>query len=606
MATIPALPYLPIEQHVVIGDRRTAALVGADGTIDWWCAPRYDSAPIFGSILDAENGGSWRIGPARSTIGTQTYLPDTAVSITRWSTDAYELELSDFMPWPRNDRASENRDRHAIVRQLRCIRGAVDCTFSIEPRANFESAFESTVDGRQIRFDAENERISLWANCELDVTPNSASAQVYLGEGEALCTVLEYGDVHRPWSCREVHRVAEETIEYWSDWVTQLSYQGPRLEHVLRSALTVHLLSFAPSGSMVAAPTTSLPERIGGDRNYDYRFAWVRDASLSLAILALLGQTRASERYMDWLSALGSSVDAPLQVVYRVDGETDLSQSERNDLDGYRESRPLRFGNHAAGQVQLDSLRYLVDCALIYLQQGGEWRPSYWDMIHRAAEYAAANWQLPDSGIWELTEIEHYVSSKVMSWVTLERAIKIADRTGHQADTGNWREVMDVIHAEVMDRGWNEEVGSFLQRYDAEALDASVLLIPVMGFLPANHPRVVSTVRAIEQQLTIDGFVHRFLASETLDNEDLPLGEFEGAFLPCTFWLATTYAMSGRIEDAEKILNAAERIAGGPGVFAEEIDARNQTFLGNTPLLFAQVEYVRTILTVGAQSGSAR
>jgi GH15 family glucan-1,4-alpha-glucosidase len=362
--------------------------------------------------------------------------------------------------------------------------------------------------------------------------------------------------------------------------------------------MAVRLLGYAPTGALVAAPTTSLPERVGGDRNYDYRLAWVRDASLSLAILSLLGDTTAAQGYMDWLAGLDSSTDSPLQVVYRVDGRIDVTQQERTDIAGYRESRPVRFGNHAFEQRQLDSLGYFNDCALVYLDHGGAWSDAYWTVVQAAADYTVANWRLPDSGIWELPAEQHYVSSKVMSWVTLERAIQIARKTGHRTDIDRWAAEAEVIHQEVMDHGWSDRLGAFTQRYEADTLDAAALLIPVMGFLPGDHPRVVATTDRIAETLAIDGLVHRFVASETPGHPDLPLGEFEGAFLPCTFWLATAYAKDGRAESAERILQKVEESVGDLGLLAEEIDARSGAFLGNTPLLFSQVEYVRAVMEV--------
>lgn len=596
--------YPAIEQHAVVGDRRTAALVASDGTINWWCAPRYDSPSVFGSLLDDEHGGFWRLGPAGTEPGEQRYLGDTAVVVTRWSDSAAEVELTDLMPWPMDVRSADVEHRHALVRRLCCTRGEATCVLELQPRFDFALPFSLTADEHHVLIQTPETGITFWASCDVEVANGGISATIHLHEGEEVCTVVEYGVKTSPWSPDEVDRLYRATLEYWQSWADTLDYHGPHRARACRSALTVHLLSYAPSGSMVAAPTTSLPERIGGDRNYDYRFAWVRDASLSMAVLALLGDTEAAQRYMDWLAGLDSATESPLQVMYQIDGGTDLSQRERTDIAGYRDSQPVRFGNHAALQRQLDSLGYLADCAFIYLSHGGPWNDSYWELIRRSADYTVANWHQPDSGIWELSDNQHYVSSKVMSWVTLERSIRIAHETGNDDATHGWRDTMDQIHAEVMDRGWSDRLGAFRQRYEGDNLDASALLIPVMGFLPPDHPRVHSTVRAIEETLTINGFVHRFIAAETPGQGDLPLGAFEGAFLPCSFWLATTYAMMGRLGDAEQILVAAEQVAGGLGLFAEEIDAQNRYFLGNTPLLFSHVEYVRALIEIGKHTAA--
>jgi GH15 family glucan-1,4-alpha-glucosidase len=445
------IPYAPIERHAVTGNRRTAALVAADGTIDWLCLPAYDGTVVFGALLDADRGGFFRLGPAAVVAGEQRYVDDTAAVITRWADDDWDLELIDLMPWPQDDRASHKQFRHALLRRLRCTRGQVACVLDLEPRRDFAEPFAITAQGGQFMLRSGDTRLTLWASRPVSIEDGAVSASFELREGEELCVALEYGDVDCAWSCREINRATEEALVYWSSWAERLTYDGPRNQEVRRSALTVHLLSYAPTGSMVAAPTTSLPERVGGDRNYDYRFAWVRDASLSMAAMALVGDTSAAQRYMDWLVTLGSATDSPLQVVYRLDGDPDVTQLERIDLAGYRESRPVRFGNHAALQRQLDSLGYLADCALIYLGAGGPWQDSYWEMIRRTADYTVANWSLPDSGIWELPQSQHYVSSKVMSWVTLERSIRIAHQCGHEDETGQWRVTMDAIHAEVME-----------------------------------------------------------------------------------------------------------------------------------------------------------
>jgi alpha,alpha-trehalase len=324
----------------------------------------------------------------------------------------------------------------------------------------------------------------------------------------------------------------------------------------------------------------------------------VRDAALSVAILSRLGEATASQRYVDCLTSYRSSTDSPLQVVYGIDGTLDLPEQKRWDIAGYAASRPVRIGNRACSQRQLDSLGFFNDCALTYLDNGGEWNPGHWDMVRRAADYTVANWRRPDSGIWEKVEERHFVSSKVMSWVAIDRAIRIAERIG-EVPTEGWRSALPVIHAEVMERGWSERRRAFRQAYDGENLDASALLIPIMGFLPVGHPRVAATVDRIIADLTIDGFVHRYLP----DADELPLGEYEGAFLPCTFWLATVLAIAERNDEARAILAGAESIAGELGLFAEEVDVANRSYLGNMPLLFAHAEYVRAVMAIAEAAG---
>jgi GH15 family glucan-1,4-alpha-glucosidase len=591
------IPYPPIEKHGTIGDRRTAAVIAADGTLDWLCLPDYNGKSVFSSLLDVERGGFWRMGPAIPISGRQRYAGNAAVLVTSWATLSGDLELTDLMPWPQNDRSPDQESQRVVLRCLRCTRGEVTSMLELRPRYAFDTApIVATIDGG-LTLTLGEQQLGFWSSRPVTTDEDGAYAPFQLREGDEVWAALMLGESPAAWSVERGRDLLQETIMYWHNWLSGINYTGLREREVRRSALAVHLLSYAPKGSMVAAPTTSLPERIGGDRNYDYRFSWVRDASLSLSILSLLGKEEEPERYMDWLLDLGSSTNAPFQIAYGISGNEDLQEDTRTDLLGYRGSKPVAFGNSAYQQRQFSSLGYLADCIEDYFRAGGTWKDTYWSMLRRIADYTAAHWQEPDSGIWELPGAEHYVSSKVMSWVVLDRAMRIAEETGH-ADAERWRPTREAIHAEVMDRGWSEQLQAFRQRYDAESLDASTLLIPVMGFLPADHPRVCATVDRIAESLTIDGFVHRFRASGTPTKTTLPFGEFEGAFLPCTFWLATTYAMLGRTAEAEAILAQAEAIAGELGLFAEEVDARFRTFLGNTPLLFSQVEYVRAIRTI--------
>ena len=351
------------------------------------------------------------------------------------------------------------------------------------------------------------------------------------------------------------------------------------------------------TGAVVAAATTSLPERIGGSWNRDYRFCWVRDASLAVSLLARLGNLQETEQYLQWLAArMAVYFGMPLQVLYDIRGEQGLSETKLSAAAGYRESQPVRIGNRAYKQRQLGSYGFLADCVWTYLQEGGHWREEYWKLLTRVANYTSKHWQKPENGIWELPERQHYLNTKVLSWVTLDRSIRIAEKANPGFNTAEWAAARDAIHAEVMDKGWSEHLGAFRQRYEAENLDSAALLISVLDFLPADHPRVLATIERITEFLMIDGLVFRFDPLETPGLGELPLGQLEGAFFPSTFWLATAYAKAAPADQAEAILERAERMAGPLGLFSEAADPRTHTFLGNTPLLFSNVEYVRAKL----------
>ena len=608
------IPYPPIERLGVIGDRRTAAIVAADGTIPWLCLPNYDGDAAFGALLDAGRGGAWRLGPAAPTFGRQRYHDDSTALLTTWTTDEADLELTDAMLWPWDRRDDDDGDgveaARVLVRRLRCSRGTAACAFDLGLRHDFGEAPNLAPAGKaqgEIRIALGDHDLRLWTSRPVDIAEGDGAVRAAfdLAAGEEFWAVLALDDPDEPWSAKRAAAELDRTVRFWGEWAATLRCPGRRATWVRRSAVTVYLLSYAPTGSPVAAPTTSLPERIGGDRNWDYRYAWVRDASLALALLIRLGDTDAARRYMDCLATYRSETDAPLQVVYAVDGATKLPERERGDLAGYRGSLPVRLGNGAAHQHQLDSLGFFADCALTYLQEGGAWREAYWEIVRRAADHVVKHWREPDAGIWEMRANRHFVSSKVMGWVTLDRAVRIADLTAHATQTDGWRATMAAIHAEVMARGWSDERGAFRQHYDSDALDAAALLVSLFGFLPPDHPRVLSTLDQIEATLSIAGLVHRYVPDEAPTPHDLPLGEFEGAFLPCTFWLAAARARAGQTDRAEAILGRADALAGDLGLFAEEVDARSGAFLGNTPLLFSQVEYARAALDLERALGGS-
>lgn len=594
VAAFPAA-YPPIERLGVIGDRRTAAMVAPDGTVNWLCLPNYDGVSLFGALLDHELGGFWHLGPTPPCTGQQTYSQNTAVLVTTFCDEHGTLELTDCMLHPETDRSPTREDARVVVRRLRCTKGRRAGSMRLRPRLNFSSSSLTAVPGGFV-IEGEELIAACWTSQSASVVEGQLCANFDLADGEVFWAVLDYRDPELLWSTARAQLALEETENYWRGWVSAITYIGPRKDNVLRSAINFHLLTFAPTGALVAAPTTSLPERIGGNRNYDYRYAWIRDVSLSLAILSMLGDLESSERYMDWLVTLGSASELPLQVLYRIDGRTDTTQLEREELNGYRGSTPVREGNHASQQLQFDSFGYLADCAQVYLKQGGRWKAEYWKLIKRVADYTAENWERPDHGIWELSELRHNVSSKVMSWVTLDRAASIAERQGVDAEAvKRWRASMDKIHSDVMNRGWSDSRQCFRQHYDADALDASVLLIPLMKFLPADHPRVLATMERILSDLSIDGLIYRFDPKE-IPGETAALGEFEGAFLPPTFWMSAALSMTGRASEAEAILARVEAIAGPLGLLAEEADPRAGIFLGNTPLLFSHAEYLKAVI----------
>ena len=591
-------PYPAIGRHGLIGDRRTAALVAADGTLDWLCLPDYDGPIIFGALLDWFQGGHWRLGPVARVTGQQAYLRDNAVLETRWTSSEGTLVLRDAMLWPETDRAPEQQPVRALVRWLSCTEGRVQCRFGMQLGYNFSAptaAFSEYSSGFSLNLPELAVRV--WSSQPLQARQSQLRAEFELEAGQGIWTVLDVGATGHGWSPEAARAALDQTEQSWQHWLRQFQFDaGASGEAVRRAALIVHLLGYAPAGCVVAAPTTSLPERLGGSWNADYRFAWVRDSSLALGMFSRLGDWQETERYLQWLVARQSRFGHPLQVLYSIHGERRPRQSQLKQPSGYRQSRPVRVGNHAYKQQQLGSLGFLADCAWLYLKEGGRWEDSYWRLIRRCADYVSKHWVQPDNGVWELSTPQQFVHSKVLCWVMLDRAIKIAQKVADSYDVSAWQAEREKIHNEVMDKGWCESLGAFRQYYGADNLDAAELLIPLMEFLPADHPRVVATVERIAEALSIDGLVYRFDPLRTPGAENLPLGEMEGAFLPCTFWLATAFAKMGRLEQAAAILARVEQMCGPLGLFSEGADPRTNTLLGNTPLLFSHSEYVRARL----------
>jgi GH15 family glucan-1,4-alpha-glucosidase len=597
------VPYPDVGRHGIIGDTCTSALVAADGTIDWMCALRHDGQPLFDALLDAERGGYFRLGPVALVQGDQSYLQDTAVLTTRWTLDEGTLELCDTLCLPaRGQGGRDGQDGPAgnlLVRRLRCLGGEVACAIELDLSATDRTA---TVEPAVSGDDGLGCSLRIWCS-------DPAALQrrrLRLGAGQTLHVAIEIGPRMQGaiTSAAAAERAINEDAQRWRRWVRTLSLPPGGRQQLVRSAITIHVLSYRPAGSVVAAATTSLPERIGGSWNADYRLTWIRDASLSLSLLARLGDLSSARRFVDWIAARADDAGGSLQVLYALDGAPSPVQCERWDLAGYRGSRPVRLGNHAFHQRQLGSFGFLADCLLTYLEHGGSWESSWWPLLRGIAEHLSVCWREPDNSIWELSERQQYVASHVMSWAALDRIGRIATKVGRGEEVRHLEAVRSAIRAEVEQRGYRSGPGAFVQRYDADALDAASLLIPLSGMLAPDDPRVLRTLDAVSSRLSIDDFVYRFDPRDVPGLEPLPLGEFEGAFLPCTFWMAHARTLAGQRRRAGALLERVEAIAGPLGLFAEAVDARARVFRGNTPLLFSHVTHAdaRLALEGGADA----
>ncbi len=594
----------PISSYGLIGDMRTAALVGLDGGIDWCCLPRFDSGSVFAAILDPERGGTWSIRPAVEWTSTQRYLPRTNILETTFKANDGMVVLTDFMPVTEDGRPPGQHPE--IHRQLRCTKGRVPMQMVFMPR--FEYGARTTrlelLRAGIFATDRTDQVLTLSSAKPFQwiVEQSTATARFDVEKGEERWLVLRYDDddIH-PVDRYESARKLDITAAYWQRWSAGVRYSGPFRGMVKRSALVLKLLTHAETGAIIAAPTTSLPETIGGGRNWDYRFVWLRDAAFTLAALDAVGHGREADAFMRFLKKVcRHEGGGHLQIMYGIDGRRDLVERQLDHLTGYQGSRPVRVGNGAVGQLQLDVYGEVLETADIW-RRNHEMTEGTWRVLRGLVDWVSNNWHLPDSSIWEVRgEVRHYVFSKVLGWVALDRGVRMSEELGLEADTAGWKAARDALHAEIMTRGWSEEHQSFVQAYDYDALDAAALAIPMVRFLPWNHPRVHSTVRAIARELTsADGeLVYRYRHPDGLEGQ-------EGAFSICTFWLAQALAMIGEQERAERVVRRMLRHANHVGLYSEEIDATTGDFLGNFPQGFTHIALINcaaALARVGARS----
>ncbi|GAA2164165.1 GH15 family glucan-1,4-alpha-glucosidase [Humibacillus xanthopallidus] len=593
--------YPPIEDHGLIGDLQTCALVSRDGTIDWFCSPRFDSPSLFGSLLDDERGGHFRISPSSAQFTSrQLYLPDTAILITRFMSEEGVGEILDFMP-VLGDTASE---RHSVYRLVRCVRGRMTFDVEVAPRFDygrrehrthlheFGAVFESGEESVTLHVvrDAADAQLAL---AQLD-DEGDIRATLTLSMGELRGVVLEYGSSGPPRmiSPAEADEAMAGARRFWAGWLGQCTYRGRWREAVLRSAVTLKLLTYAPSGAIIAAPTAGLPEQVGGERNWDYRYTWVRDGSFSVAALLGLGFRDEAAAFGRWLrdrveEQAGDS-SGPLKIMYRVDGSSELVEESLEHWDGYRGSHPVRIGNGASDQLQLDIYGEALDALFAGDQRGLQFGHDGWLALRRVVDWVAAHWDAPDEGIWETRGGQKdFTYGRLMSWVALDRAIRLATTRGRPAALGWWTAQRDAIYDQIMDRGWSSERQAFRQHYDSDVLDSSLLKMVMVGFVSPTDPRWTSTLAAMEKELVTDSLVYRYDPAATPDG----LQGSEGTFSLCTFNYVNALARGGRLDDArltfEKMLTYANHL----GLYAEEIGPSGEQ-LGNFPQAFTHLALI--------------
>jgi GH15 family glucan-1,4-alpha-glucosidase len=584
----------PIAEHALIGDLQTAALVATDGTIDWYCCPRFDSPSVFARILDGRRGGYFRVAPEHEGyVVKQLYFPDTAVLITRFMSEEGVAEIIDFMPIADNPTVAT--DRHRIVRVMRGVRGEMRLRLECAPRfayARERNALEITEQGAV--FTGRDLRLTLHGAPGLEQVGEDVRLSRVIRANETFAVVLESAaeTPPRPVPYDEVWALFEGTAGFWRSWIAASTYRGRWREMVGRSAMTLKLMTYAPTGALVAAPTTALPEQLGGERNWDYRYTWVRDASYSVGALLALGYTEEPYAFLRWLrdrieQHVGTA-SGPLKIMYRVDGSSDLVEESLDHLDGYRNSRPVRIGNGAADQLQLD----IYGEATFALRQAGGGRAPIghrgWVDIRRIVDWLAQNWDQPDEGVWETRGgRQNFTYGRVMSWVALDGAIRLARELGRPADVAGWTVARDAVYEQIMEKCWNPAREAFVQYPGSDVMDASILAMPLTGFIMPVDPAWVSTLDAIEQELVSDSLVYRYNPSASPDG----LSGDEGTFSICTFWYVDALARSGRLEQARYVFEKMLTYANHVGLFSEEISSTGDQ-LGNFPQAFSHLSLI--------------
>ncbi|MEU7790294.1 glycoside hydrolase family 15 protein [Amycolatopsis sp. NPDC049159] len=599
-----------IAEHGLIGDLQTAALVTTDGSVDWFCHPRFDSPSVFGALLDDERGGRFRIRPAGDWTSTQVYYPDTAVLITRFCGADGIGEVVDFMP-PLDTAATTT---HRIARLVRCVRGRIAFDVLVAPRFDYgRRPHQAILAGHGAVFVAREMSLVLHVVrepgdehlAEARVEAGDVHVRLSLSAGQVRGLVLETDAAKPPRDIRlaEFTELFDSTVDWWRGWLAKSTYRGRWREMVARSAITLKLLTYAPTGGLVAAPTLGLPEQIGGSRNWDYRYTWVRDASFSVSALLGIGFTEEAARFGSWLGDRiregDGAASGPLSVLYRVDGTTDLREESLAHWSGYRGSSPVRIGNDAAGQVQLDIYGEALDSVFAVESAGFGLPHRGWVAVRAVLDWLGEHWDQPEEGIWETRGGRQcFTYGRMMSWVAFDRGIRLARTRGRPAPVEDWTWQRDSIYDQILNRGWHRTRHAFVQHYTGDELDAALLRMPRSGFLPSRDPLWLSTLDAIETDLVTDSLVYRYDPAASPDG----LAGDEGTFSLCSFAYVDALARAGRLEDARSAFEKMLTYANHVGLYAEEIAPTGEQ-LGNFPQAFTHLALIDAAVTLDAALG---
>ncbi|MGW0466234.1 glycoside hydrolase family 15 protein [Streptomyces sp. NPDC003027] len=590
-----------IEDYALIGDMQTAALVCRDGSVDWLCLPRFDSHAVFAGLLGTEEHGFWRVAPAVADGATpppadrRRYRGDSLILESEWDTPRGTVRVTDFMP-PR-DGAPQ------LIRVVEGVTGRVPMHSALRMRFSYGRVvpWVHKVGDRTVAVAGPD---SVWLDTEIETHGKDLTtySDFTVTAGERITFTISWQPSHKePPALPDPEGALEATVDFWREWVAHCTYHGPYREAVVRSLITLKALTYAPTGGIVAAPTTSLPEEIGGVRNWDYRYTWLRDAAITLSSMLRTGYREEARAWRDWLLRAVAGDPENLQIMYGIAGERELGEAELDWLPGYENSGPVRVGNGAANQLQLDVYGEVTE-ALHLAHMTGLSRNDYASLLQlKLIRYLETHWDQPDEGIWEVRgPRRHFVHSKVMAWVAVDRTIKLIESGDADGPLERWRELRDDIHRDVCEKGYDKERNTFTQSYGSKELDASLLLIPQMGFLPPDDKRVIGTIEAIQRELsTEDGFVLRYPTAGEEAGVDGLEGD-EGAFLACSFWLADDLAMIGRVDEARQLFEKLLSLRNDLGLLAEEWDPRLKRQVGNFPQAFSHVPLIDTALRLTA------